>query len=407
MKPENTLMEGMKRPAASSSTGSARSGRSARTRPDTFPATHLSLHVVQQSVLLGGADIFFSVEMEHNGIFCGNGEGLQYASPTVAYIDYCNKDTWSLLWIEDILKQLGHVIDEKLHVYWCLPGKAICEGLVLIKSDEDILEMIKAADTHKTLCLMVDHSDFLRNLRRDVIINRRQQVPPAVCPKKNITRDVVAAEGTSKSVEDDFDDFYKEYCQEEDSEDSDDSDFVDSDFEVEEGDDDLFRDNVDTEVNDNNEAVQVQDLEDDDALEDADLNLRKEQHEKLKYKFGTFNPQVDMDNPVFKVGMSFSDVNEFRAALNSYSIRNRKKINKTRNEIKRVNACCQEGCPWMIRASKNSTTTSFVVRAYEGKHTCESVWKLKTLTAPFLTQKFLDEFRDNMKMDLQTFANKV
>ncbi|KAM0833012.1 hypothetical protein ACQ4PT_064509 [Festuca glaucescens] len=304
MKPENTLMEGMKRPGASSSTGSARSGRSARTRPDTFPATHLSLHVVQQSVLLGGADIFFSVEMEHNGIFCGIGEGLQYASPTVAYIDYCNKDTWSLLWIEDILKQLGHVIDDKLHVYWCLPGKTICEGLVLIKSDEDILEMIKAADTHKTLCLMVDHSDFLRNLRRDVIINRRQQVPPAVCPKKNITRDVVAAEGTSKSVEDDFDDFYKEYCQEEDSEDNDDSNFVDSDFEVEEGDDDLFRDNVDTEVNDNNEAVQVQDLEDDDALEDADLNLRKEQREKLKYKFGTFNPQVDMDNPVFKMGVN-------------------------------------------------------------------------------------------------------
>jgi hypothetical protein len=113
-----------------------------------------------------------------------------------------------------------------------------------------------------------------------------------------------------------------------------------------------------------------------------------------------------MDNPVFKLGMAFSDVSEFRAALNSYSIRNRKKINKTRNERKRVNACCQEGCPWMIKASQNSMTGAFVIRAYEGRHTCESVWKLKTLTAPFLTQKFLDEFRDNMKMDLQTFANK-
>jgi hypothetical protein len=57
---------------------------------------------------------------------------------------------------------------------------------------------------------------------------------------------------------------------------------VDSDFEVEEGDDDLFRDNVDIEVNDNNEVVQVHDLENDDALEDSDLNLRKEDQEKLK-----------------------------------------------------------------------------------------------------------------------------
>jgi hypothetical protein len=89
--------------------------------------------------------------MVHNGNFCGIGEGLQYASPIVEYIDYCNNNTWSMLWIEDILKQLGYVIDENLHVYWCPPGKDICKGLVLIKSDEDILQMIKAEDNHKTL----------------------------------------------------------------------------------------------------------------------------------------------------------------------------------------------------------------------------------------------------------------
>jgi hypothetical protein len=192
--------------------------------------------------------------MEHNGFFCGIGERLQYASPTVSYIDYCNKDTWSLLWIEDILKQLGYAIEEKLHVYWCLPGKDISEGLVLIKSDADMVQMIKAADNHKTLCLMIDHSDFLKKLREDAIVNRGQQVPPIICQNKNITRDVSAGEGTSKSVEDDFVNFYKDFCQEEEAEASDDSDFVDSDFEVE-GDDDLFTDNVDTEVNDNNEAV--------------------------------------------------------------------------------------------------------------------------------------------------------
>ena len=208
-------------------------------------------------------------------------------------------------------------------------------------------------------------------------------------------------------MEEDFDKFYNEYCEEEEDEDADDSDFLDSDFEVEEGDDDLFRDNVDTEVNDNNEVVQVQDIEDDNALEDADLNLRKEDQDKLKYKFGTFNPEVDMDNPVFKVGMAFSDVKELRLALTAYSVRNRVKIHKPRNEKIRLDAVCKEGCPWMLKASKDSRTGAFIIRSYEGNHTCEKVWKLKALTAPFLTQKFLDEFRDNMKMDLQTFAKKV
>lgn len=33
--------------------------------------------------------------------------------------------------------------------------------------------------------------------------------------------------------------------------------------------------------------------------------------------------------------------------------------------------------------------------------------ELKALTANFLTQKFLEEFRDNEKMSLKSFANKV
>ena len=56
----------------------------------------------------------FTVALEHNGIFCGRGSGFSYMSASVAFIDYCNKDTWSVLCIEDILKQLGYEMDGKL-----------------------------------------------------------------------------------------------------------------------------------------------------------------------------------------------------------------------------------------------------------------------------------------------------
>jgi hypothetical protein len=114
-----------------------------------------------------------------------------------------------------------------------------------------------------------------------------------------------------------------------------------------------------------------------------------------------------MDNPVFKVGMAFVDVKELRSSLTAYSVRNRVKINKPRNEKIRLDVVCKEGCTWMLKASKDSRTSAFLIRSYEGNHTCEKVWWLKALIAPFLTQKFLDEFRDSMKMDQQTFANKV
>jgi hypothetical protein len=59
-------------------------------------------------------------------------------------------------------------------------------------------------------------------------------------------------------------------------------------------------------------------LEDEAALEDEDLNLLEEERKLLKNKFSSFDPAIDMDNPVFKVGLVFSDVEEARKALLAY-----------------------------------------------------------------------------------------
>ena len=84
---------------------------------------------------------------------------------------------------------------------------------------------------------------------------------------------------------------------------------------MEDGDDDLFLANTDKDVNDNNEQTEIIEEEDDAGLEHDDLNLTKEQHMELKYKFKEFNPEADMAAPVFKEGMIFSSIKEFRKAL--------------------------------------------------------------------------------------------
>jgi hypothetical protein len=85
---------------------------------------------------------------------------------------------------------------------------------------------------------------------------------------------------------------------------------------------------VDKDVIDNNERGDVADMEDDQALDDEDVQLRGELEEHLKNKFSTFNAEVDMNNPEFKVGMLFSGVKEFRKALQKYNINNRVKVKK-------------------------------------------------------------------------------
>ncbi|XP_051216970.1 uncharacterized protein [Lolium perenne] len=115
-----------------------------------------------------------------------------------------------------------------------------------------------------------------------------------------------------------------------------------------------------------------------------------------------------MDSPVFKIGMKFADIEEVRQAVNAYSIRNRVKIRKIKNNRARVHAVCDEGCPWFLKVGTDfQRSGGFVVTAYEDEHRCERVYEMRALTARFLCKKFIDEFRDNQKMDLQTFAAKV
>ena len=82
--------------------------------------------------------------------------------------DNCNTDTFSLLWIEEFIKQGGNEMTARTSVYWLLPGKSISDGLCLIENDSHILAMTAAVSEEKTLCLMVDHTNFLKNLREDV-----------------------------------------------------------------------------------------------------------------------------------------------------------------------------------------------------------------------------------------------
>jgi hypothetical protein len=361
-----------------------------------------------QSCNVGGNPDLFTVQIVHNGFFCGLGNNLSYIEGTVDYYDNCNVETWSLLWIKDFVRELGHEVTDRLHIYWLQPDKDVTDGLVCIEKDADIVLMIEAAAVHKELCLMVDHTNFLKQLRDDVIVQGGPPLPPVISPQKmpKSVSEASSSHTRATATEDEEQQVDPESVGDTDGEDDSDSEFWDSDWDAEDGDDEIFQSQVDRDVNDHNEPLAVTDLEDDAATGDEDLNLTREEEEYLKYRFTEFNPEVDMDSPEFKTGMVFANAVELRHALAAYSIRNRVKIKKTRNEAGRINAECEPGCTWKLRASNDSRKEALTVRLYSAKHTCESTFDLQALTAPFLTRYFMNEFRDNQNMDLTTFAAK-
>jgi hypothetical protein len=72
---------------------------------------------------------------------CGLCENLCYVSGTADYSDNCSMDTFARIWIEDLIRQLGHEITSRTHVYWSPHGKDLLDGLSCVESDADIVAM--------------------------------------------------------------------------------------------------------------------------------------------------------------------------------------------------------------------------------------------------------------------------
>lgn len=203
-----------------------------------------------------------------------------------------------------------------------------------------------------------------------------------------------------------------------------DSDFIDSDYEVGVGDDDLFVDNADPDVIDEGVAKgksigksknalvskgeYVSDREGDELTSDEDeLYLPESEGEgQCSKQFKPFRDE-DMENPIFKVSMIFDSVELLRKAITEYSLKHRVEIRLPRNEKKRLRAECVDGCPWTVYASSDSRTKGLMVKTFNGEHNCQKKWVLKRCTSKWLASKYVENFKADQKMTLTNFARIV
>ncbi|XP_044405103.1 uncharacterized protein [Triticum aestivum] len=232
----------------------------------------------------GSFDGLFTVEIRHRGFFFGSDCNMTYMDYEVDRFDNCDSDTWSVLWIDDFLKQLGYDRSVDKHdVYWCQPGKSVADGLKEIKCDADILLMISATTKHKNSLLIIDHGDTWQTLTTDdVLLDGATELPRIITPskvskgketawssenpnspkqkrEKRVRRSMYFGEGSSSGVghvveEMEGGESREAEGQEDNCDEETDEEFYDSDFDAEDGDDDLFDKIVDKEVDDHRES---------------------------------------------------------------------------------------------------------------------------------------------------------
>ena len=316
------------------------------------------------------------------------------------------------VFIDRMVADLGYFCaDPKLRVYWCKPGHTVGDGLVAIRLEKHANMINKAARDHKSLHIYIDHVNLLEKQKCAECIQPPDKLPAVLSPSKSqpkkkgkeIEEDVELNQGDSEA------DGEEEGGELQEESDEGDSDFVDSDYDLDD-DEEHWKKNVDEDVDDDlvpKKTVHEEKLPDIDVAEENKMEAPDGTGSELTYKWKAFNKQTDMANPVFKLGMVFSTVNEVRDAISMYCVKNRVQLKKKRNNSVRVDAICAVGCTWNFVATKDSRTGCFVVSKFVDVHTCERVWKVNELTTPLLAKEFLQEFRDDVNMSLSAFANKV
>jgi hypothetical protein len=256
-------------------------------------------------------------------------------------------------------------------VYWCVPEKTVADGLRTLRCDADIIAMINESATCKNILMYVDHSNFLETQKNFLERQNRDVAQVAHVDTSSQERKSTFVEGTSTSYQEGIE--IEDGAEREVGTNSDaDSDFIDNDYEFDIDDDDLFAQNMDDMLINDEANTKGKDLCTQEELEEGnakdvgstDLNLHTidTNVETMNFNFRTFRADVDITTPIFKLGMVFANVKELRKAIDVYNIRERRQLWKKRNEKDRLEVYDKGDCPWKLKAAVDSMSKSMLVK---------------------------------------------
>ncbi|KAE8783410.1 hypothetical protein D1007_43183 [Hordeum vulgare] len=218
-------------------------------------------------------------------------------------------------------------------VFWCPPGKTISE-IMAVGFEVDCLKMAEASVISKMFVLFVKHVktteiEKLEEEEDDIAYRAVPELPEVILspiskdkmrPVKSDSNKASAESGENSEIPDALDE-----------------------------DDELYDKNVDDAVQDalvekgkkvgaeykhvpgiddvTEEERQLLEEDDFEKMHESDSDdeeyKKKKKKEKPIYRFKTFNPLVEMENPQFKLGMVFDSVESLRKAIAHYAVKNR------------------------------------------------------------------------------------
>ncbi|KAI8530433.1 hypothetical protein RHMOL_Rhmol11G0057800 [Rhododendron molle] len=367
---------------------------------------------------------FFSIKVHHGGNLTVEGGRNSYVGGQVSYSDYEERDKVSFLNLNEIGRKLG--INDEVKFYCKVPSSHFDGGFKLMRTDNDVLKMVRQIKDNVVEIFLVISNSIVDDLL-DVNVGNWEW-DCGTFPESGITIEnidtIEGLSGTLVEVEDDSDSD-KNY-----------DEFNDSDYELSDEDDRLYKDNVD----DNTEwagtllsntrvpsqtmyynTVEGEDMvyEDEGDSTDSDDGFRswdEEDGDNSLNKALVFKAIKGREEPIFGNGMIFRSRHQLAEAIRQHSILNGKEIRFLKNETTRVRAKCKTyekddekiDCPWEISATdKGVANKTLQVKKYNSNHNCGRIWNNRLMNRNWLARIYFDDIRITPTMKPVDIQEKV
>ncbi|KAL5553162.1 hypothetical protein UlMin_040563 [Ulmus minor] len=126
----------------------------------------------------------------------------------------------------------------------------------------------------------------------------------------------------------------------------------------------------------------------------------------VRKRYPKFNPQTDMKNPTFKLGITFDSADTFRKAVKAHAIKHKRDVKFKVNDKDRVRAVCNsDGCEWIVFASMLAADKkTFRVKTLNDNHTCAMVFKNRFVNSTRLAERYVHQWSVNSNLNFSGMA---
>ena len=144
-----------------------------------------------------------------------------------------------------------------------------------------------------------------------------------------------------------------------------------------------------------------------DTSDNEDVTSNRRNKKKKQHKYPTFNPNTSREHIEFDPGMIFTSREQLKEAIKNYAVARQRRVFIKKNDFKRMQAKCREGCKWQLYASRMSNDEAFQIKTYKRQHNCIIVSKQRMVKSDWLAKEFDSSIRSNPRWKLKEFAEAI